>query len=146
MQPTGSVASDPFHDFLHWVFHDLRVYSMLGRAFQGIYFPASTFKLVTALAALKSGAIDENTMFEGTSAFQIGDRVFHNWNRESEGMLNVEGAIKRSCNTWFYQAALKTGTGPILDVAAQLGFGQPTGLPIPETAKHGGEHEGANGR
>ncbi len=105
---------------------------LLARAYQGVYFPASTFKLVTALAGLRSGAIDETTMFEGPNAFPIGDRVFHNWNKESEGMLNIEGAIKRSCNTWFYQAGLKTGSGPILDMAAQLGFGQPAGLPIPE--------------
>ena len=108
---------------------------LIGRSFQGNYFPASTFKLVTALAGLKSGAIGEHTMFEGPSAFPIGDRVFHNWNKDDEGPLNLEGAMKRSCNTWFYQAALKMGASPILDMAAQLGFGQPTGLPVSGEAK-----------
>ncbi len=106
---------------------------LLPRAFQGHYFPGSTFKLVAALAALKSGVIDENTLFDGPPSLAIGDLVFHNWNKQGEGLLNLEGAIKRSCNTWFYQAALKTGSEPILDVAAQIGLGQPTGLPLTES-------------
>ncbi len=105
---------------------------MLGRAFQGTYFPASTFKVVTALAGLDSGAITPATTFDCASSFAIGDRVFHNWNKNGEGMLTVVGAIKRSCNTWFYQAGLATGSAKLMAMADRMGFGQPVGLPIPE--------------
>lgn len=103
---------------------------LVARAYQGQYPPGSTFKLVAALGGLASGAIDENTVFEGTPDFTIDGRVFHNWSKDSEGPLDMAGAIRRSCNTWFYQAALKMGQRPILDMAAQLGFGRTTGLPV----------------
>ena len=105
---------------------------LFGRAFQAAYFPASTFKLVTALAGLKSGAIDEKTIFDGAPEFKIGDRTFRNWHKYPEGSIDLVTALKRSCNTWFYQAALKTGANPITTMASDLGFGQPTGLPLPE--------------
>ncbi len=105
---------------------------LLPRAFQGNYFPASTFKVITALAGLEAGTITPSTTFDCASSFAVGDRVFHNWNKNGEGMLTVVGAIKRSCNTWFYQAGLATGAPKILAMADRMGFGQPVGLPIPE--------------
>ncbi len=137
-----AMASVPGYDLNDWIPLRQAYYEklskdprnpLLPRAYGGNYFPASTFKLVTALAALKSGAIDENTMMSGPSALKIDGRTFHNWNSEDEGPMNVERAILRSNNTWFYQAAAKTTLAPILDVAAQLGFGQVTGLPLRES-------------
>ena len=103
---------------------------LLPRAFGGDYFPASTFKVITALAGLESGSITPSTSFECSNAFTIGDHTFHNWNKEGEGSMNVVGAIKRSCNTWFYQAGLATGSTKILDMAKRMGFGQAIGLPL----------------
>ncbi|MBL9142241.1 MAG: hypothetical protein JNM99_01050 [Verrucomicrobiaceae bacterium] len=114
-----AVLKDPTHPFV-------------GRAFSRPYYPASTFKLVTALAGLKSGAIDEKSIFDGSLEFKIGDRTFRNWSKVPEGPIDLVTAIKRSCNTWFYQAALKTGADPITSMASDLGFGQPTGLPLQE--------------
>lgn len=108
---------------------------LLGRAFQGNYFPASTFKIITALASLESGKVTANTLYDGAPSYQIGDRVFHNWSKDGEGMINVVDAIKRSCNTWFYQAGLQTGAASIMAMAERLGFGQPTGLPIAAEGK-----------
>jgi penicillin-binding protein 2 len=108
---------------------------LLGRAYQGSYFPASTFKIITALAGLESGKVDANTLYDGAPSYQIGDRVFHNWSKDGEGMINVVDAIKRSCNTWFYQAGLQTGAAAIMGMAERLGFGQATGLPIAGEAK-----------
>lgn len=105
---------------------------LLGRAFQSNYFPASTFKVVTALAGLESGAVTPSTVYNCDAAYQIGDRAFHNWNKDGEGPMTVVDAIKRSCNTWFYQAGIQTGSKAVVDMAERMGFGQPTGLPIPE--------------
>ena len=110
---------------------------LLPRAYGGDYFPASTFKVITALAGLESGSITPNTTFDCANAFTIGDHTFHNWNKEGEGPMNVVGAIKRSCNTWFYQAGLATGAVKIMDMARRMGFGQAVGLPI------SGEHKGS---
>lgn len=100
------------------------------RSFRGEYPPASTFKIVTALGALDSGKVDERTYFECDSAMEIGNRVFHNWNKEAEGSMTVVTAIKRSCNTWFYRAALESGAPSISNMALRLGFGERTGIPL----------------
>lgn len=106
---------------------------LLCRAKSEIYPPASTFKVVTALAALEAGHVDAGTYYECTSSMLIGDRYFKNWNRNGEGSMNVIDAIKRSCNTWFYAAAMATGSTPVTSMATRLGLGEGTGLCLPES-------------
>jgi penicillin-binding protein 2 len=101
---------------------------MYARTFLGTYPPASTFKIVTALGALDSGKIQDNTLFDCCAALEIGNRVFHNHTKNGEGEMNVVNAIKRSCNTWFYQAAMRAGGEPIMSMARNLGFGEKTGI------------------
>ncbi|HEY1082361.1 MAG TPA: penicillin-binding transpeptidase domain-containing protein [Prosthecobacter sp.] len=104
---------------------------MMDRCFRGAYPPASTFKIVTALGALESGRVSASTSFNCGTSFLVGDRYFNNWNTKSdEGPMNVISAIKRSCNTWFYQAALTAGADPITNMALRLGFGERTGIPL----------------
>lgn len=107
---------------------------LYARAFRGAYPPASTFKAIVALAALEAGSITEQTLFPCPTSLAIGDRVFNNWNKKGEGSMNVVGALTRSCNTWFYQAALQTGAAPVFEMAQRLGFGKATGLPLPAEA------------
>lgn len=108
---------------------------LFARAFRAAYPPASTFKTTVALATLEAGTVMEDTLFSCPTGLAIGDRVFHNWNKKGEGSMNVVGALTRSCNTWFYQAALKTGAAPITEMAQRLGYGKKTGLPLPAEAK-----------
>lgn len=104
---------------------------MTDRAFRGAYPPASTFKIVTALGALESGKVTASTAYHCGISYLIGDRYFHNHNTKSdEGMMNVITAIKRSCNTWFYQAAIAAGADPVTNMALRLGFGERTGIPL----------------
>lgn len=108
----------------------------LARAFRGEYPPASTFKIVTALGALESGRVTAATAFHCGISYLVGDRYFHNWNtKTSEGNMNVITAIKRSCNTWFYQAALAAGADPVTNMALRMGFGERTGIPIKAESK-----------
>lgn len=108
---------------------------LFARAFRGAYPPASTFKTTVALAALEAGSVREDTLYSCPTGLAIGDRVFHNWNKKGEGSMNVVGALTRSCNTWFYQAALATGVAPISEMAHRLGYGKKTGIPLPAEAK-----------
>ncbi|MEZ0274171.1 MAG: penicillin-binding protein 2 [Roseimicrobium sp.] len=103
---------------------------LVPRAFQGLYPPASTFKIVVAQAALETGEITARTAYECGASMWIGDREFRNWNKDPEGYINVVTAIKRSCNTWFYQAGLQIGALPITDMAQRFGFGEKTGIPL----------------
>lgn len=103
---------------------------MSPRAYQGLYPPASTFKIIVSQAALETGKITPRTAYDCGTSLWIGDRAFHNWSKEPEGWINVVTAIKRSCNTWFYQAALEVGAQPITDMAQRMGFGERTGIPL----------------
>lgn len=109
---------------------------LLARSFRGEYPPASTFKIVTALGALESGKVTPSTSFYCGTDLLIGDRYFHNHNvKTDEGDMNVITAIKRSCNTWFYQAALATGADYVTNMALRLGFGERTGIPLKAEGK-----------
>jgi penicillin-binding protein 2 len=99
------------------------------------YPPGSTFKCFVGLAALASGKLSPSDEFDCPPGFQIGDRIFHNWKKEERGMLNFAEALEQSCNTWFYQAGLKLGADVITDYAQALGFGERTGIPIPEESQ-----------
>jgi penicillin-binding protein 2 len=103
---------------------------LVSRTIERGYNSGSTFKLVTALAGLKSGAIDAGTVFEGVPSMEIAGETYRNWHQQNEGRIGFLTAMKRSCNTWFFQAGIKMGGAPIMDMSYQLGFGQKTGLPL----------------
>lgn len=96
------------------------------------YPPGSTFKCFVGLAGLASGKISPTEEYECAPGFQVGDRIFHNWKKTNTGNLNFAEALEQSCNTWFYQAGLKMGANVITDYATSVGFGEKTGIPIPD--------------
>lgn len=103
---------------------------LYARAYQGEYPPASTFKVPVALGALETELVGPESQFNCTSGMTIDNRWFPNWHKREEGMMDVQRALKRSCNTFFYRASRKVGAEPILSMAARLGFGTPVGLPV----------------
>ncbi|MEM0969219.1 MAG: penicillin-binding transpeptidase domain-containing protein [Verrucomicrobiota bacterium] len=101
------------------------------RAVSGLYPPGSTFKPIVALATLESGAVlGTYTTFSGPPAYTVDGKVFRNWYKGDEGYLDVRFALLRSCNTWFYQAAIKAGSNPVLEMARRFGMGQMPALPL----------------
>jgi penicillin-binding protein 2 len=105
---------------------------LFDRAVTGAYPPGSTFKPIVALAGMESGAIDGiETLFPGPASLEIGGRTFKNWSSQGEGPMDVRYALVRSCNTWFYQAALQIGAAPIKSVSERLGLGAAPDLPLP---------------
>ncbi|HEX2749231.1 MAG TPA: penicillin-binding transpeptidase domain-containing protein [Verrucomicrobiales bacterium] len=110
---------------------------MTCRAIQGHYPPASTFKVVTALAALETDAVGPDTEFSCPSVMYFNGRAMHNHSRHDEGMMDVERAIMRSCNTWFFQAAKACGGSALSTMGTRLGFGQKTGICLEEMESSG---------
>ncbi|MGH7361588.1 MAG: penicillin-binding protein 2, partial [Candidatus Methylomirabilales bacterium] len=98
------------------------------RPLQGQYPPGSIFKLIVAAAALESGAITPSTRIDCPGSFALGNFTFDNWKREGRGLMDLRRAIAESCNTYFYQVALKTGIEPIVEMAREFGLGQAVGL------------------
>jgi penicillin-binding protein 2 len=103
---------------------------LLPRAFRSSYPPGSTFKVAVGIAALESGAVRPNDLYQCVPSIEIGNTTFHNWKKEDRGDLNFVQALTESCDTWFYQVGIKTGAEPIIDWALQLGFGAKCGIPL----------------
>jgi penicillin-binding protein 2 len=97
----------------------------------GVYPPGSTFKPVTALAALDSGAITPDTAINCPGYIELGDATFHCYKAGGHGTLHLHDAIKKSCDVFFYETARRTGIDRIAAMAHRLGFGRPLGVDIP---------------
>jgi penicillin-binding protein 2 len=103
---------------------------LVPRAYRSAYPAGSTFKVVVGFAALETGKITPKNNFDCPTAITIGDHTFKNWKKKGAGSLNFVEALTQSCNTWFYQVALKIGADSIIDYANRLGLGKRTGIPI----------------
>ncbi len=108
---------------------------LLPRAFRSAYPPGSTFKIVSGLAAVESGAVSLRDYINCPSSYRIGGIWFSNWKASGSGQLNFREAFTESCNTWFYQAGLRTGADPIIDWSFRLGLGARTGIPLRHEAE-----------
>ncbi|MDG2487228.1 MAG: penicillin-binding transpeptidase domain-containing protein [Roseibacillus sp.] len=144
--PTGEVlvlASRPSYDINVWiprisneelgVLMDDESRPMFGRAFQGLYPPASSFKPVVALTALTQKVVEEWTEVDCPEFIEVGTirpTKMWNWTKEPEGLMNVTRALARSNNCWFYLVGIDTGPSSFLSTARKLGYGSGSGLPL----------------
>lgn len=103
---------------------------LLPRAYRSSYPPGSVFKVFVGLAAFQSNTINGGNEFACPPALNIGRLTFRNWKRTHGGDLNFVEALTQSCNTWFYQVGIKTGSKPIIEWARRSGFGEKTGIPL----------------
>ncbi|HYX04154.1 MAG TPA: penicillin-binding protein 2 [Reyranella sp.] len=101
------------------------------KAIAGVYPPGSTYKVVTALAALEGKAIESWTRLPCAGYLELGNIKFHCWLKGGHGSTNVVEAIAQSCDCFFYEAARKAGIDRIADVAGRLGFGRISDLGLP---------------
>lgn len=107
---------------------------LLNRAIQSQYAPGSIFKMVTAVAGLESGVVTLKEKINDTGVYPI----YHNpvcWyytkNRRGHGYLNVSGAIKNSCNYYFYEIGNRMGIDTLAKYAKYFGLGSKTGVELP---------------
>jgi penicillin-binding protein 2 len=103
----------------------------INRAIQGLYPPGSTFKLVTALAGLRSGSIRPETEINCPGHYLVGRRVFHCHRRSGHGDEDLVEAIRDSCNVFFYDRGVETGIWGIANEARRFHLDQPTGIELP---------------
>lgn len=94
----------------------------MNKAIEGLYPPGSTFKIVVALAALEAGAITEREKIFCPGYWDYGDRRYHCWEHKGHGKMDLAGALKHSCDIYFYQVALRIGIDAIKEMALRLGF------------------------
>jgi penicillin-binding protein 2 len=102
----------------------------LNRVIQGLYSPGSVFKTVMAAAALDAGAIGPDTSFDcGGSAVFFGRR-FRCWQKNGHGAVNLERALKVSCDIFFYNTGARLGVDRIAEYAKELSFGSITQIDL----------------
>jgi len=100
-----------------------RDHPLSNRAIRGQYPPGSTFKVVTALAGLSAGVIDEHETMRCPGGYSVGRKRFRCWKAHGGG-INVYEAIKQSCDTYFYETAKRMGIDHLAAVARHLGLGR----------------------
>ena len=100
---------------------------LLNRATAGLYAPGSTFKPVTAIAALQAG-IDPEEEYTCTGVYKLGDMRLHCWNRWGQGGMNLRRALEQSCNPYFARLGYLLGTNSLFRTAHEFGFEAKTGI------------------
>ena len=119
--------------------------ALLNRAIAGQYAPGGTFKLVTALAALQRGTIDETSSIDCTGRFEMGEHTWRCSKGGGHGPIALHEALAQSCDVYFLELSRRLSAAALSDAARTLGFGQtfPFGLQqqkagiLPDT---GGQH------
>lgn len=111
---------------------------LLNRVIQAEFPPGSTFKIVTAAAALQDGLATRNGQYPCPASYQFEDRVFRNWRSADSGSLTIAQALEQSCDTVFYPFGaefwrrFRREQGERLqDFARAFGFGERTGVDLP---------------
>ncbi|MGZ4455263.1 MAG: penicillin-binding protein 2 [Nocardioides sp.] len=151
-----AMASQPTYDPSVWVGgitkkQLARLYSekagtpLLARATQGQFAPGSTWKPIMTVGALNNG-YSPSTKLDCSSGFQVGNRLFKNYESESYGYIDFAKALQLSCDTFFYRVGYhfwqKYGSDPtnvdakdpLVTQAKAFGFGKPTGIDLPGEA------------
>ena len=109
---------------------------MFNRAIAGRYEPGSTFKMLTAIAGLETGAIDERTrvtchgIYDYYGPGYLPKCWIYNDYRGTHGTLNIRSAIEKSCNIFFFETGRLTGIDNLNHYGRLFGLGEYTGIEI----------------
>ena len=103
----------------------------LNRATQGLYPPASPFKIIASIAAMKKGKITPYTKLKCNAFFKVGRRLFPEHGGHCYGMVDLPKALEKSSNVYFYQIGINTGIEAISQQAIDFGLAEPTGVELP---------------
>lgn len=107
---------------------------LLNRAIAGAYPPASTYKVITGMAAMSKGWITEDTLLGCEPSMLIGGVTFRNHSTLHHGAIDLPTALEMSCDTYFYKLALHFYNDPKSPLQAwsrKFGLGAPTGIDVP---------------
>ncbi len=99
-------------------------FPLTNKAVAGQYPPGSTFKMITALAGLEAGEINEHTKVSCPGHYDLGSDRFHCWKRGGHGAMDLVEALSQSCDVYFYDLATKIGIDRIYETALRFGLGE----------------------
>lgn len=108
---------------------------LAAKSVQGTYPPGSTYKIVTALAALEDGLISPEDTVWCPGHLEVSNRRFHCWKRGGHGHVGLSEALRESCDVYFYELALEVGIEKMSAMAEKLGLGIRHDLPMSGVAR-----------
>ncbi|MBE7030214.1 MAG: penicillin-binding protein 2 [Ruminococcaceae bacterium] len=107
---------------------------MFNRAIAGAYPPGSTFKMLTSVAALEEGAVTVDEIIQDQGVYRYYGQTFNCWiwsdERRTHGNVNVSGALRDSCNYYFYEAGKRLGVDKLAEYGKKFGLGEYTGIEL----------------
>lgn len=116
---------------------------LVNRAISGEYAPGSTYKMITAITGLETGAITTTEKINDTGVYPRGHNPvcwYYTSYRRGHGYLNVSDAIKHSCNYFFYEVGYRTGIENLYKYSTYFGLGQKTGIELPSERSGNAAH------
>lgn len=108
---------------------------LINKSVQGLYPPGSTFKMMTALAALETGTLPDDSCY-CNGRYRLGSNTWHCWSKRGHGTVRMHAALVHSCDVYFYTFGRAAGIDAIAATARKFGLGQKFDLPLP--AQSGG--------
>ena len=106
---------------------------MFNRAISGTYSPGSTYKMLVGMAGLASGGITVDELYTdpGVYPYSYNPKCWiYTAHNTTHGTINLTGAIKGSCNCYFYEVGRRIGISQIVEWAKNFGLGQKTGIEL----------------
>ena len=108
---------------------------LASKTVQGLYPPGSTFKMMTAMAALEAGLIGPEDTAYCPGYLEVSGRRFHCWKRAGHGWVDLQDSLKKSCDVYYYDLAIKVGIEKISAMAKRFGLGQRHDVPMSAVAE-----------
>lgn len=126
----GGISSEAWSNYIN-----NEAKPLVNKAIQNSYSPGSTFKMITAIAGLETGAINLTTKINDTGIYtKYNDYQPKCWYytdyHRGHGYLDVSGAIEKSCNYFFYETADRMGIDDLVRFAKYFGLGSKTGIEL----------------
>lgn len=103
---------------------------LLNRATQGLYPPGSTFKIITAAAALKADKTLADFEINCKGEEKFGHSIIHCYDGKAHGNVDMNSAFAKSCNVYFSEIGVKVGADKLIDIANAFGFNKDIGLSL----------------
>ncbi|MEO0866633.1 MAG: penicillin-binding protein 2, partial [Pseudomonadota bacterium] len=108
---------------------------LASKSVQGTYPPGSTFKMITAMAALEEGLIGPDDTVYCPGHMEVAGRRFHCWKRAGHGWVDLQNSLKQSCDVYYYDLAVKVGIEKITAMANRFGLGERHDIPMSAVAQ-----------
>ncbi len=121
----GTLPADVWQGYLEDKRHPLE-----NKALSGQYPPGSTFKVITALAGLQGGTINEAAAINCSGSYTMGESKFNCWNKKGHGATNLHKSLRESCDVFYYLLGEKLGVDKIAAAARAFKLGAPLGVEL----------------